>query len=129
MNKLKNFLRNWLGITSDMEAVSADMHMLADHDNDILVKVFEIFHAVPYAAGVPQLTAKDAAKLTNPNGIEANSLIAVLLGILIAARQGGSYLQVNGALDNAVQTTLERRGFKFEEREEGDKKIVFIIWS
>lgn len=129
MNKFKKVLRDWLYITNDMQAIATDIHTLDNQSKEIMSKVFEIFHAVPFAAGVNSLSAKDAVRLTQAGGVQANSLTGILMGIVTAARQGESYIRVNGELSNEVRTALSRRGFEFEEQGEGDNKGTFILWT
>lgn len=126
---MKNFLRKWLGINEDMEAIAADMHMVHDQGQSTALQVFELFHAMPFASAAISITAKDAAMLTSPEGIQANSLIAILMGILLNARQGKSLMEVTGTLPDTVRATLEKRGFKVEDTEGTGGKVTHILWT
>lgn len=129
MKKLINVLRNWLGINEDMQAIAADMHMVHEQGQKTALQVFELFHAMPFASATIGITAKDAAMLTSPEGIQANSLTAILMGILLNARQGHSLMQVTGDLSDGVRATLEKRGFKIEETEGTAGKVTHILWT
>ena len=126
---MKNTLRNWLGINEDVEAIAKDMHMVHDHSQSIALQVFELFHAMPFASAAISMTAKDAAMLTAPDGIQANSLTAILMGILLNARQGKSVMEVTGELPTSVRATLEKRGFKVEDTEGTGGKTTHILWT
>jgi len=126
---MKNIFRNWLGINEDVHHIAADMNMLHERTEGIALQVFEIFHAMPFAAGAIAMTAKDAAKLTQPNGIQANSLTAILMGILLHARQGQSLMQVTGELPEDVRTALVKRGFRVEDTEGTGGKTIHILWT
>lgn len=125
---MKNTFRNWLGINEDVQAIAKDMHMVHDHSQSIALQVFELFHAMPFASAAISMTAKDAAMLTSPDGIQANSLTAILMGILLNARQGKSVMEVTGILPETVRTTLEKRGFKVEDTEGTGGKTTHILW-
>lgn len=126
---MKNLLRKWLGINEDVHAIASDMNMLHERNQATALQVFELFHAMPFASAAISLTAKDAAMLTSPDGIQANSLTAMLMGILLNARQGNSVMQVTGELSPAVRQTLERRGFKVEDTEGTGGKTTHILWT
>ena len=125
---MKNLLRNWLGINEDVQAIAADMHMVHEHGQNTALQVFELFHAMPFASAAISMTAKDAAMLTNPDDIQANSLIAILMGILLNARQGKSVMEVTGELSPSVRAMLEKRGFKVEDTEGTGGKTTHILW-
>ena len=78
---MKDFIRNWLGINADLQAVAADVNTLLERSDTQARQSYEIFHALPFVAGALMLTAKDAAAITQPHGIQANSLPALLMGI------------------------------------------------
>lgn len=126
---MKNILRSWLGINEDVQAIAADMNMLHDNGQATALQVFELFHAMPFASAAISLTAKDAAMLTVPEGIQANSLTAILMGILLNARQGKSLMEVTGELSPKVREVLEKRGFKIEDTEGTGGKITHILWT
>jgi hypothetical protein len=126
---MKHIFRNWLGINEDVQAIAADMNMLHERSEGTAMQVFELFHAMPFAAGAIGLTAKDAARLTQPNGIQANSLTAMLMGILLNARQGHSLMQVTGTLSDDVREALIKRGFKVEDTEGTGGKTTHILWT
>jgi hypothetical protein len=126
---MKNIFRNWLGINEDVQHIAADMNMLLERHESTALQVFELFHAMPFAAGAISLTAKDAARLTQPNGIQANSLTAILMGILLHARQGQSLMQVTGILSDDVREALTKRGFKVEDTEGTGGKTTHILWT
>lgn len=125
---MKNIFRNWLGINEDVQAIAADMNMLHEHGQSTSLQVFELFHAMPFASAAIGMTAKDAAMLTAPDGIQANSLTAILMGILLNARQGKSVMEVAGVLSEPVRATLEKRGFKVEDTEGTGGKTTHILW-
>lgn len=126
---MKNFLRKWLGINDDMVAVSQDINQLVSLNQAQMQDTFEIFHALPFTAAIVRLTAKDANMLTEPNGIQANSLPALLCGVVIKARQGENQLEVPGELSQEVRDELVKRKFKVEEFS-GTKGVAnYIIWS
>lgn len=126
---MKQFLRNWLGITEDMIAVAQDVNTLAKDAEKQSQQLFSIFHVLPFTAGIMFMTAKDAAQLVQPTEVAANSLPVILLGIGINARMGQSAFEVSGVLPESVRTTLVERGFKVEEHEGTEKKSTFIIWT
>jgi hypothetical protein len=126
---MKNFFRAWLGINEDMQAIAGDMNMLHERTQSTALQVFELFHAMPFTAAVSSITAKDAAMLTSPDGIQANSLIAILMGILLNARQGHSVMEVNGELSDAVRKSLTNRGFKVEDTEGTGGTVTHILWT
>ena len=126
---MKNILRNWLGINEDVHAIASDMNMLHEHGQNTALQVFELFHAMPFASAAISMTAKDAAMLTSPDGIQANSLTAMLMGILLNARQGRSLMEVTGELSADVRTALEKRGFKIEDTEGTGGKVTHILWT
>jgi hypothetical protein len=84
---------------------------------------------MPFASAAISLTAKDAAMLTVPEGIQANSLTAILMGILLNARQGKSLMEVTGELSTKVREVLEKRGFKIEDTEGTGGKVTHILWT
>lgn len=126
---MKNILRNWLGINEDVHAIASDMNMLHEHGQNTALQVFELFHAMPFASAAISMTAKDAAMLTAPDGIQANSLTAMLMGILLNARQGRSLMEVTGELSADVRTALEKRGFEIEDTEGTGGKVTHILWT
>ena len=126
---MKNLLRKWLGIEEDVINISADMQMLGERTETTAIQVFELFHAMPYAAAAMSVTAADAAKLTLPAGIQANSLGAVLMGVILNARQGNSQMEVVGTLPDSVRDILIARGFKVEETEGTGGKMTHILWT
>lgn len=126
---MKNILRNWLGINEDVQAIAADMNMLHEHGQSTAFQVFELFHAMPFASAAISMTAKDAAMLTSPDGIQANSLTAMLMGILLNARQGHSLMQVTGELSDEVRAALTKRGFRIEDTEGTGGKVTHILWT
>lgn len=126
---MKNRIRNWLGINDDMRGIAADMQVLDERTQTQAMHTFELFHALPFAAGTISLTANDAARLTQPHGVQANSLWAVLTGIIMRARQGESRLQVEGELPQDVRDALVKRGFKVEDVTGTGGTSSFIIWT
>ena len=126
---MKNVIRNWLGINEDMRNIAADMNTLDERSRQQALHTFELFHALPFVSGTVSLTAPDAAKLTQPHGVQANSLWAVLVGIIIKARQGESQLQVEGELPGDVRDALVKRQFKIEEHTGTGGASTFIIWT
>ncbi len=126
---MKNFLRNWLGINEDAQAIAADINQLHERTKINTKHIFEMLHTLPYAHGIPKLRAENAAEITEPNGISANSLPAILTGVVLNARQGESSMQVDGALPEDVREVLTRRGFKVEEHEGTAGKFTFILWT
>ena len=126
---MKNIFRNWLGINEHVRAIAADMHMVHEHGQSTALQVFELFHAMPFASAAISMTAKDAAMLTSPEGIHANSLTAILMGILLNARQGKSVMEVTGELSDHVRNTLIKRGFKVEDTEGTGGKTIHILWT
>jgi hypothetical protein len=130
MSKLINALRNWLGINKDMENISKDMHMLLERIDTTSLNTFELFHALPFASGILSVSAKMAAAITEPGGgIQANSLAAILTGIVLNARQGNSVMEVNGELSQDVRDALTKRGFVIEDSEGQHGKSVHILWT
>lgn len=126
---MKNIFRNWLGLNEDVQAIASDMNMLHERQQATALQVFELFHAMPFASAAISLTAKDAAMLTSPEGIQANSLTAILMGILLHARQGQSLMQVTGELPEKVRDILVKRGFKVEDTEGTGGKVTHILWT
>jgi hypothetical protein len=126
---MKNIFRNWLGLNEDVQAIASDMNMLHERQQATALQVFELFHAMPFASAAISLTAKDAAMLTSPEGIQANSLTAILMGILLHARQGQSLMQVTGELPEKVHEILVKRGFKIEDTEGTGGKVTHILWT
>ena len=126
---MKNFIRNWLGINEDVAAIAADMNTLDERSRQQAMHTFELFHALPFVSGTVSLTAADAAKLTQPHGVQANSLWAVLVGIIIKARQGESQLMVEGELPQDVRDALVKRNFKVEDQTGTGGTSSFIIWT
>ena len=126
---MKNIFRNWLGLNEDVQAIASDMNMLDERQQATALQVFELFHAMPFASAAISLTAKDAAMLTSPEGIQANSLTAILMGILLHARQGQSLMQVTGELPEKVRNILVKRGFKVEDTEGTGGKVTHILWT
>lgn len=126
---MKNLIRKWLGINNDIVAISADITTLVQQDQANAMHTYQLFHAMPFAAGALGLTAKTAASLTQPNGIQANSFGALLMGILIEARQGNSQLQLEGEVSEEIRNALTGRGFKVEEHEGSGGKSTFVLWT
>ena len=126
---MKNLLRKWLGINEDVQAIAADMNMLHEHGQNTALQVFELFHAMPFSGLAATLSAQEAAALTSPHGIQANSLPALLMGVLLNARQGRSLMEVHGELDPNVRTVFEKRGFKVEDTEGTGGKTTHILWT
>jgi hypothetical protein len=126
---MKNFFRNWLGLNEDMKAVANDVNILVERTEQQALRLFEIFHTLPFASGAMMLTAKDAAHMTVPEGIMANELPALLTGIISNARQGHDYFQVDGELRLEVRDSLLRRGFRIEDQEGSGGKSTFILWT
>ena len=130
MNKIINVFRNWLGINKDVENISKDMHMLLERIDTNSLHTFELFHAVPFASGILSLSAKMAAAITEPaGGIQANSLAAILTGIVLNARQGNSVMEVTGELPQDIRDALTKRGFVIEDSEGQHGKSVHILWT
>lgn len=125
---MKNIFRDWLGINEDVKAIAADMNMVHEHGQSLALQVFELFHAMPFASAAIGMTAKDAAMLTTPDGIQANSLTAILMGILLNARQGKSVMQVSGELPETVRKILTQRGFKVEDTVGTGGTATHILW-
>jgi hypothetical protein len=125
---MKNILRTWLGINEDARNIATDINTLDERSKQQAVHTFELFHALPFVSGTVGLTAADAAKLTQPSGVQANSLWAVLTGIIIKARQGESQLQVEGELPADVRDALIKRKFKVEEHTGTGGTSTFILW-
>lgn len=123
-------IRTWLAVNHDMGNVSEDITKLADGYNTVNKTIFDMFHALPFAAGILSLTAKDAAKYTNPNVMEQNALLPLLISIVMAMRQGDSSLQINGVLSDDVRKELTFRGFKIEDTTgSNDNTGTFILWT
>jgi hypothetical protein len=113
---MKDWIRNWLGINQDMQHVAQDITKLVKISESLNSDVFGIFHALPFTAGI----------LT----MEPNGLYSVLINILIAARQGHSYMQVEDKMSSFVRKQLEQRGFKIEETVgTNEAKGLFILWT
>lgn len=127
----KNWLRNWLGLPEDYKAIADDIGMLHNGLQGLGKQMFEVFHLLPFAPAVLKLTAKDAANFTAPTMIQPNTPIALLTGVLMAARQGHSYMPVNGELADTTKKFLEDRGFRVENFEgtDGNSSGLHIIWS
>ena len=125
---MKNIFRDWLGINEDVKAIAADMNMVHEHGQSLALQVFELFHAMPFASAAIGMTAKDAAMLTTPDGIQGNSLTAILMGILLNARQGKSVMQVSGELPETVRKILTQRGFKVEDTVGTGGTATHILW-
>lgn len=126
---MKNAVRNWLGINEDVANIARDINTLDERTRVQAMHTFELFHALPFVAGTISLTAKDAVKLLQPQGVQANSLWAVLTGIIIKARQGESQLQVEGELPQDVRDALVKRGFEVEDHTGTAGTSSFIIWT
>lgn len=127
---MKNFIRTWLGLPEDYKAIADDIDMLHNGLQGLGKQMFELFHLLPFSPAVLKLTAKDAAQFTAPTMIQANTPIALLTGVLMAARQGHSYMPVNGELSETTKKFLEDRGFRVEEFQGTDNNTsVQIIWS
>jgi hypothetical protein len=126
-------LRRFLGINNDMTAVSQDITQIVALLDNVNKDVFNIFHGLPYASAVINLTAANASKWTNPKVGVPNGLLTILTHIVLAMRQGESYLQVPGEIDEKVAGELKARGFRIEETvgstEAGGGKGLFIVWS
>lgn len=126
-------LRRFLGINNDMTAVSQDITQLVALLDNVNKDVFNIFHGLPYASAVINLTAANASKWTNPKVGVPNGLLTILTHIVLAMRQGESYLQVPGEIDEKVAGELKARGFRIEETvgsdESGGHKGLFVVWS
>lgn len=130
MNFIVNKIRQWLGIESDIQNISKDMHMLLKRLDNNALNMFELFHGLPFAAGILSLTAANAAKITQPGGgIEANSITAILTGILLNARQGNSVMEVVGELPEEVRKALVNRGFEVQDSESDKGKMTHILWT
>lgn len=125
---MKNIIRKWLGINDDMQAIAKDMNGLGQMLNQHGLNTYELFHALPFAAGIISMTSNDAARITQPQGIQQNSLPAILTGVALKARQGDSYLEVQGELDQPVRDHLVARGFKVEDSEGTGGKFTHILW-
>ena len=128
-NFLRNFIRKWLGINDDMVAVSQDIDQLLKLEQTTSTQLFGIFHALPFIANVLHLQARDAAMITAPTMVEANSLPVLLMGVTINARLGMSSFEVTGEIPAKVREALEARQFKVEEHEGTGGKSTFIIWT
>jgi hypothetical protein len=126
---MKNIFRTWLGINEDVRDIAADIRTLDERTQQQAMQTFELFHALPFVSGTVSLTAKDAAGLTQPQGVQANSLWAVLVGIIMKARQGASQLQLEGELPEDVRAALTKRGFQVEDVTGTAGTSTFVIWS
>lgn len=126
---MKNFLRKWLGINEDMEAVAQDINQLLKLEQTTSTQLFGVFHALPFMANVLHLRARDAVAMTAPTMIEPNSLPVLLMGVTINARLGQSSFEVSGTVSDEVRAALTFRGFKVEEHEGTGGKSTFIIWT
>ena len=126
---MKNLIRAWLGINEDVINISEDMNLLNERTQTQGLQIFNLFHGLPFSAGILYFSAKDAARLTQPNGVQANSLEAILTGILLEARQGASNLQIEGELPTDVRDILTQREFLVEDHEGTDGKSTHIIWA
>jgi hypothetical protein len=126
---MKNFFRNWLGLNEDMKAVANDVNILVERTEQQALRLFEVFHTLPFASGAMMLTAADAARMTLPEGVLPNELPALLTGVIANARQGNSYFEVDGELRLEVRDALLRRGFKVEDQEGSGGKATFIMWT
>ena len=130
MNAIIRKIRSWLGIDADIENISKDMHMLLERSDNNALNLFELFHAIPFSAGILSLTASTAARLTQPGGgIEANSITAILTGILLNARQGNSVMEIVGELPEEVRKALVNRGFEVQDSESDKGKMTHILWT
>ena len=126
---MKNAIRKWLGITNLENVVLQQANDQTEKLAYIARNGYEMFHSLPFVAGAMVLTAADAAKLTVPEGITENNLPALLVGIIAAARQGDSSMEVAGELPAPVREALERRGFKVEDHTGSAGKFTFILWT
>lgn len=126
---MKKFIRNWLGITNDMMLIDSNFQQAGKEIESVEKNIFELFHALPFCSGILNMNAKDAAHLTMPNGIEQNSPFAILTGILVAARQGSSYLQVSGKLSEDVRHFFISRGFEIQDANEEGDEFTYILWT
>lgn len=126
---MKNFIRAWLGLPEDYKAIADDIGTLHNGIQGLGKQMFELFHLVPFSPAVLKLTAKDAAAFTAPSMVPPNTPIALLTGVLMAARQGHSYMPVNGELDETTKKFLTDRGFRVENFEGTKDSGLHIIWS
>lgn len=126
---MKNFIRKWLGINDDMQAISQDITLLHKDAQNTSTQLFGIFHGLPFMSNVLHLQAKDAAAITDPSVIQRNNLPSLLLGVIINARLGQSSFEVTGELTDTVAAQLRNRGFKVEDHEGSGGKSTFIIWT
>jgi hypothetical protein len=126
---MKNFIRTWLGLPEDYKAIADDIGMLHNGVQGLGKQMFELFHTLPFTPGILKLTAKDAATFTAATMVQPNTAIALLTGVVMAARQGHSYMPVNGELSDATRKLLEDRGFRVEEFQGTETSSLHIIWS
>lgn len=126
---MKNFIRNWLGLPEDYKAIADDIGMLHNGIQNVSKQMFELFHVLPFTPGILKLTAKDAATFTAPTMIQANSPVALLTGVVMAARQGHSHMPINGELPDATRKILEDRGFVIQEFEGSGGKELHVLWT
>jgi hypothetical protein len=126
---MKNFIRTWLGLPEDYQAIADDIGTLHQSIQTLGKQQFELFHTLPFTPAILNLTAKAAAQFTNATMVQANTPIALLTGVVMAARQGHSYMPVNGELPEATRKILEDRGFRVEEFQGTDSSGLHIIWS
>jgi len=126
---MKNIIRKWLGVAHLEQVVLHQANAAEENLQAQRLQVYEMFHALPFIGGAMVLTAADAVKLTMPEGVPPNGLPALLVGVIAAARQGNSYLQVEGDLSEAVANALTKRGFRLETQEGTAGKSTFILWT
>lgn len=126
---MKNFIRTWLGLPEDYKAIADDIGMLHNGMQGLSKQMFELFHTLPFSPGILKLTAKDAATFTTGTMVQANSTIALLTGVVMAARQGHSHMPINGELSDATRKVLEDRGFVIQEFEGSEGKQLHILWT
>lgn len=126
---MKNLIRKWLGLPEDYRAIADDIGRLHEALEGTGRQLFEVFHAMAFSPGILKLTAKDAATFTTKTMTPANSAIAILTGIVMAARQGQSYLQVTGELPAETRSMLEARGFVIQEFQGTESSGLNILWT
>lgn len=126
---MKHLIRTWLGISTIEDVVLREANRAEENLQAERLKMYELFHTLPFVGGALSLTAADAAKLTAPEGVPQNGLPALLVGVIGAARQGNSSLEVEGDISQAVADALIRRGFKLETLEGTGGKSTFILWT
>lgn len=125
---IRNWIRDYLGVTEELQNISKVFDSMGAGLKHVEKTTFELFQAMPYAAAIYPLTAKDAAAITVPQ-IMANSLPALLTGILMNARMGNSAMQIEGELSPEVREALEARGFKVEENQGAKETGLFVLWT